>query len=312
LPPKQFLAVFRKNVLLGINFDMIIAMPFTDTGRFCDDRNFSGHTRRSYVWMLVRLERWIDRRSLKIESLTVDNFKAFLTEQEWSNSSQYIAVCAARSYVRWRYGSCHPLLELRFRRQKTRPGRTLNETQTVKLLSSIDTRSPRGIRDLAMVTLMLDTGLREGEICRLDVRHVDMAHRTLTVICKGGEWETATFFDYTASCLGNWLSVRGQLSQKLQLSYKCFVALDTGRGLSENGLRHRFIRLGKLAGLGALSPHDLRRTFATLALKGGASTRLVQVAGRWKNIQMVERYSRALEPSALQPFSPVNRVMNVD
>jgi site-specific recombinase XerD len=290
---------------------MMIPMPLVDIDRFCDDRKFAGHTRRSYAWMLERLAGWCDRRSLIVEDLNTDNFKAFLADQQWSNSSCYIAVCAARSYVRWRCGECHPLLKLKFRREKTAPGRTLDEDQVLRLLSSIDLCTPRGVRDLAMITLMLDTGLREGEICRLEVRHIHLERKNLHVLCKGGDWETASYFEYTAQCMANWLAVRGRLACTLQLSYKCFINLDTGQGLTENGLRKRFIRLGKIAGLDALSPHDLRRTFATLALKAGAPTRLVQVSGRWKSLQMVERYSRALEPSALAPFSPVNRVMDI-
>lgn len=86
-------------------------------------------------------------------------------------------------------------------------------------------------------------------------------------------------------------------------------AISQGRGISPSGLRKLFTRLAKNAGLDALSPHDMRRTFATLALKTGAPTRIVQAAGRWKSIEMVERYSQAIKPHDMIPFSPVWRIM---
>ena len=56
----------------------------------------------------------------------------------------------------------------------------------------------------------------------------------------------------------------------------------------------------------------LRRTFATLATENGAPTRVVQVAGGWKSLRMVERYTQALKQDAIKPFSPVDRLMKCE
>jgi hypothetical protein len=50
----------------------------------------------------------------------------------------------------------------------------------------------------------------------------------------------------------------------------------------------------------------MRRTFATLSLRQGASTRIVQVAGGWANIQEVVRYSQALEPADFDGYFASN------
>ena len=62
--------------------------------------------------------------------------------------------------------------------------------------------------------------------------------------------------------------------------------------------------MGKETGLGLISPHDLRRTFATLALLNGAPTRVVQIAGGWANLNESERYSQALEAKHFAPYFP--------
>jgi integrase len=59
-----------------------------------------------------------------------------------------------------------------------------------------------------------------------------------------------------------------------------------------------------------LSPHDLRRTFTTLSLKNGAPSRLVQVAGRWSSIEMVERYSQAITPGEYDDYFPTSKLLD--
>ncbi len=79
--------------------------------------------------------------------------------------------------------------------------------------------------------------------------------------------------------------------------------------LTPCGLRCVFRNLGAAAGLAKFSPHDLRRTFATLATERGAPSRLVQEGGRWSDIQMVERYTRTVQLSYLAKFLPMAGMM---
>jgi integrase len=81
--------------------------------------------------------------------------------------------------------------------------------------------------------------------------------------------------------------------------------------MTRDGIRANFYRIGVQAGIGPLQPHSLRRTFATLSLKAGAPSRLVQVAGGWASLSMVEKYSRALKPADFDGFFPVDRLMGI-
>ncbi len=67
---------------------------------------------------------------------------------------------------------------------------------------------------------------------------------------------------------------------------------------------------GDKAGIGMLSPHDLRRTFAVLATRMHAPARVLQVAGRWSNIQMVERYTNAITADDFEEYFPVAGAMS--
>ena len=55
---------------------------------------------------------------------------------------------------------------------------------------------------------------------------------------------------------------------------------------------------------------SLRRTFATIAIKAGAPTRVVQAAGRWGDVSMVERYTADITADDFDRYSPVEALMN--
>jgi integrase len=77
-----------------------------------------------------------------------------------------------------------------------------------------------------------------------------------------------------------------------------------GQRLTTSGLRVIVRKWGDGAGLGQISPHVFRRTFATLATIGGAPSRMVQLAGRWSRIEEVERYTRALTLDRFYDYLP--------
>jgi site-specific recombinase XerD len=180
-------------------------------------------------------------------------------------------------------------------------------------MAACDTSTGQGTRDTAMIALMVDTGLRVGEIAALRLDGLDLAERSLTVKLKGGKWGQAVFGAYTARLLGTWLAMRSKFAKAgVQHVFVGVGGLKPGQPMTRHGIRANFYRIGYRAGLGPIMPHALRRTFATLALRAGAPSRLVQVAGRWSSLAMVERYSQALTPRDFDPWSPVNRMFGVD
>ena len=245
------------------------------------------------------------------EALDLASVRGWLSARGWQGSSRYLAACALRAFVRWCYGEGHPVLALRVHRPRSRAQRTLTLDQARKLILSIDTARRSGLRNLALVTLMLDTGFRAAEVCALKIERLDLERRTAWAIVKGGDWGEGAFSEYTAACLEAWLAVRKKIARPGVANVFIGCETSVGKPLTPGGLRSIFRKLGEKAGLGLISPHDLRRTFCTLALEGGAPTRIVQEAGRWKSLEMVTLYSRALAAHAIDPYSPVARAVRV-
>lgn len=221
-------------------------------------------------------------------------------------------VGAYRSFFAHVMGESSPAAAVPYPKVHTRRQRTLDAETAMKVLASCDTSTHIGTRNLAIFTLMLDTGLRSSEVCRLQLAKVDMAKRRLVVVVKGGNEEVGVFSRTTAANIGRWLSVRGEYVQPGEGAL--FLSLsptkkDRGARLTPDGLRIVFREVARRIGLVGFSPHDLRRTFATIAIRTGAPTRVVQAAGRWGDVSMVERYTADIEAEDFERYSPVEALM---
>lgn len=225
----------------------------------------------------------------------------FVDRPGWGNSQQYVALCACRTFLRWRFGVMHPGLSARVKRIRPRRQRVLTAQQALELLAIFDRTTVKGLRDLAICALALDTGLRLAELCRLKVSDVDLQQRSLQVIVKGGQWGMGVFSEQTAVYIAEWLAVRKGKADTV------FASTRTWRTLTREGMKVTVRRWGEQAGF-KLSAHDLRRTFATLSTTFGAPSRVVQVAGRWSDLAMVEHYTAWITAEEIRPYLPIARL----
>lgn len=276
---------------------------------------WSERTVESYGWYLARMAKFLASQGVVDPgAVTPDHLRAWTSSHpRWGKSSRYLAICAARSFFGWLQGAENAAEKVRLPRREIRPMRTLNENEVEKFLAACDTSTAKGTRDTSIITLMLDTGLRVTEVCELALDMVEVADRTLSVKIKGGRWAQAVYGVYAARMLAEWLTYRGRFAlTDVRTVYVGIGGLTPGSPMTRNGVRAIFYELSRRAGIKRVSPHALRRTFATLALKRGAPSRLVQIAGRWSSIDMVERYSQALTPEDFSGYFPMDRIMRLD
>lgn len=153
--------------------------------------------------------------------------------------------------------------------------------------------SPHGKRDLALLLLMHDLGLRRGECVALDLADVELLDNpAVSIVGKGKtESERLTLAPRPCAALRDWVSVRGSEAGPL------FTRLDPGSGptlerLTGDSVCRMVARLGKRAGLQRKAlPHGLRHQGITrlLDLVGG-DVRKVQRFSRHAKIETVMRY----------------------
>jgi len=230
----------------------------------------------------------------------------------WGDSYRYVALCAIRAFVRWKWGDDHPVLALKIKRGESGPQRVLNQAKLEKLLEYFDTSTPKGRRDLSICTLFVDTGLRVTEVARLNLKHLDLQERHVDALTKGGIWERKTLSHYTVACLITWLGDRSQMARPgVPNIYVGIAKFTRGKPMTRSGIQHEVGRWGQLSGIGELSPHDLRRTMATLATRKGAPQSVVMAQGGWKSEKVFQKYVRQISPEDFDPYSPVMAAMQI-
>lgn len=157
---------------------------------------------------------------------------------------------------------------------------------------------------MAIIRLLLDTGLRKSEVCRLQLDDTDLEKCTLQVQIKGGRWGTGVFTEETRDYIEDWLGLRSYIAQKdVSVLFTSVGGTRPGTQITPDGMSAIFGRISRQAGF-KLSPHDLRRTMACELTKKGAPTELVRKAGRWSSFSMVQIYTQQVPVETIRDYLP--------
>lgn len=179
-----------------------------------------------------------------------------------------------------------PMLHLRPPMVPETPPPVLNADQLRALLRTCEGTSFEERRDMAILRLFLDSGVRRGELAGLRLDDLDFDHNVAVVVGKGRRPRAAAFGRKTAQALDRYLRVRARHP------HAALPDLWLGkRGrLTETGVEQVVKRRGRAAGIPEVHPHQFRHTFAHLYLAdGGNEGDLMRLAG-WKSRQMLSRY----------------------
>lgn len=276
-------------------------------------KQLSENSEATYRFSLDRLASWAVENQIALEKLDEEGLQAFFEAQiTWNHNSKYSTYCAVRSYYRWQFGDGHPALSFHMKRKKTPPQRSLDREQLLAVIRIFKAENIFDIRNRALVALMVDSGLRAAEVCNLKSRYLFLKTNSCQALIKGGAWEEAVFSDLTRQYLTAWLDIRKAVLQKIgqpdpKTVFFGIKGHTPGKPLTPNGLRDIFEKIAERAALEhKFSPHDLRRTFATISLQNGANTRIVQKAGRWSDIRLVEKYSPKISARDMAPYFPMS------
>lgn len=142
-------------------------------------------------------------------------------------------------------------------------------------------------RDTAILRLLMDTGMRVGELAGLDVDDLDWTYDVAHVIGKGSKPRACPFGARTGAALRSYLRVRPM--HRLAAGQAALWIGKVGP-LTESGVGQMLERRCDQARIAALFPHQFRHTAAhTWLLSGGAETDLMRLMG-WSSREMVGRY----------------------
>jgi len=158
----------------------------------------------------------------------------------------------------------------------------------------------RGLRDVALLLLLHDSGLRRAEAASLRVADLDIEARKVHAIAKGaqGERVAVDVSGPAVAALRAYLDARGTLPADAPLFASCDRARKGTGGLTADGIHSLLHALAGRAGLAHVAPHDLRRHGATALAVAGADVESLRRWGRWSDFKMPARYVLEVEAKA--------------
>jgi site-specific recombinase XerC len=168
------------------------------------------------------------------------------------------------------------------------PVPVLTDEQLARILAAAKGGDFEARRDTAILRVLIETGLRLGEISGMAVDDVLWETDELRVLGKGRRERKVPFGAKTADAIRRYQRVRIKHPKA-----KGTEALWLGRrgGMTPSGLAQMLERRGDEAGIPGVHPHLFRHSFANDWLSsGGQATDLMRLAG-WRSRQMVGRYA---------------------
>lgn len=202
-------------------------------------------------------------------------------------SSVTRTLVAVRSMHRFAAGEgvtpTDPAAALRLPNQGKHLPKALSIADVQRLLDSVDTATPEGVRDAALLELLYGTGARISEVLDLDVDdftrvlHSDETSG-LRLLGKGGKQRIVPVGSFARQAVARWLDAGRPAFAKVAKSPPPALFLNSRGGRLSRQSAWAVLRgRAQAAGLGVeVSPHMLRHSYATHLLDGGADVRVVQ------------------------------------
>ena len=179
-----------------------------------------------------------------------------------------------------------PMRRMRAPNVPETPPPVLTDDELRRLLKACEGQRFDDRRDMAVIRLFVDTGMRRSELAGLRVDDIDWEHNVAIVLGKGGRPRACPFGRKTALALDRFLRVRKH--------HRCaqMPELWLGRAgaMTDSGIAQIVEARARAAGLGRVNPHAFRHTAAHRWLaEGGAEGDLMRLLG-WRSRTMLQRY----------------------
>jgi integrase/recombinase XerD len=219
-----------------------------------------------------------DRFSISMQILK-DYLYHMVQEKELKPCTVNIRLRTLKCFLKWLYDNKHINenygLKLKLQRVPEDTIKPLSDSDIRKMLAVLNRGTYTGLRDFALMVIILDCGIRIKELCSIGIDDIDLKERVLLI--KGDNAKTRKRRELPLSkqsCL--------LLKELIDIAkeYNCkyvFNSSLTGEKLDENVAIKNFDKYGKKAGVKArCTPHVFRHTFATNAVKAGMDTFTLQ------------------------------------
>ena len=243
-------------------------------GAFISSKKVEGCSDKTIHYYKSSIEKLIATVKKNVCDISTNDIRCYLAEQQEQRGLSKVTIDNLRRI----YSSFFSWLEDEDFITKS-PVRRIHKVRTDALVKEVLTDenievlrdSCQELRDIAMIDLLLSTGMRVGELVKINREDIDFQERQCIVFGKGNK-EREVYFNARTK-----IHLKKYLEQRTDTNPALFVSLhEPHTRLTISGVEVRLRQLGKRVNLNKVHPHKFRRTLATMAIDKGMPIEQVQ------------------------------------
>ena len=243
-------------------------------GAFISSKKVEGCSDKTIHYYKSSIEKLIATVKKNVCDISTNDIRCYLADQQEQRGLSKVTIDNLRRI----YSSFFSWLEDEDYITKS-PVRRIHKVRTDALVKEVLTDenievlrdSCHELRDIAMIDLLLSTGMRVGELVKINREDIDFQERQCIVFGKGNK-EREVYFNARTK-----IHLKKYLEQRTDTNPALFVSLhEPHTRLTISGVEVRLRQLGKRVNLNKVHPHKFRRTLATMAIDKGMPIEQVQ------------------------------------
>ena len=238
-----------------------------------------------------------DKHASKINTSDIRKFLSYLSkERNYSKKALARKISTLRSFFNFLFDEKYINIDPMSKIKSPKLDKTLpiypTEEEAKKLVETIkNDGSKYAIRDLAIITTFLYTGMRVEGVHNLNVRDIDFKSKTLRVREKGGKTRIVHISDVGLETIKNYLDIRPEVEGEEAL----FISRHKKR-LAIRTIQHIITKYKEKAEINPkISCHKLRHFFATMALARNMDIRLIQKQLGHAQLSTTQKYTHVVD-----------------
>lgn len=237
-------------------------------------KRVEGCSEKSMKYYKSTIENMLDKLGKQVKHITTADLREYLGEYHKKSNCSKVTIDNIRrilsTFFSWLEDENYVLKSPVRRIHKIRTGKIVKEVYTDENLE-VMRDSCTEIRDLAMIDLLNSTGIRVGELVKLNVDDIDFNERECIVEGKGDK-QRKVYFDAKTK-----VHLQRYINSRLDDNEALFVSLlKPHNRLNISGVEIRMRSLGQKLNINKVHPHKFRRTLATRAIDKGMPIEQVQ------------------------------------
>ena len=241
---------------------------------FLSAKQVEGCSERSVNYYSSTLDNLINALEKPFNQIETEDLRIYLSEYQKKNDASKQTIDNIRrilsSFFTWLEDEDYILKSPVRRIHKIKTMKQVKETYSDEALEKLRDNC-KTIRDLALIDMLASTGMRVGELVKLNRVDVDFVNRECVVLGKGSKERVVYFDARTKLHLQNYLNSRTDDNEALFVSL-----LEPHNRLEIAGVEIMLRKLGRSLDINKVHPHKFRRTLATRAIDKGMPIEQVQ------------------------------------